>query len=152
MCVFFDLMYRIFVFAVLYIHLIVYVLNINSEFVVVIRRNSYICMTASVYVYGYFVYIIIVFCGQSYLICSFVVLIILIVLSVFMLYIVLRLWYSVVVCVSVRRRRKCLFDITFFFKPRGVRCEIALGLRLSLYRRKSLLQLRYFYCSVFGSF
>ena len=53
---------------------------------------------------GYIVYIIIVFCGQSCLICSFVVLNILIVLSVFMVYIVLRLWYSVVVCSSVRGR------------------------------------------------
>ena len=77
-------------------------------------------MTASVYVYGYIVYIIIVFCGQSCWICSFVVLIILIVLSVFMVYIVLRLGYSVVDCESVRRRRKRLFDIIFFLPtPRG---------------------------------
>ena len=65
------------------------------------------------YMVTLYIYII-VFCGQSCLICSFVVLIILIVSSVFMVYIVLRLWYSVVVCLSVRGRRKCLFDITFF--------------------------------------
>jgi len=31
-------------------------------------------------------------------------------------------------------------------------CEIAIGLRPSLYRRKPLVQLCYFYRSVFGSF
>jgi len=61
MGVFFYLMYCIFVFAELYIHLIVYVLNINSEFVVVFRRNSYSSMTASVYMYGYIVYILLYF-------------------------------------------------------------------------------------------
>ena len=52
-----------------------------------------------------------IICGIDY---------ILIVLSVFMVYVVLRLWYSVVVCSSVCGRRKCLFDITFFLQtPRG---------------------------------
>ena len=36
----FDVLY--FVFAELYIHLIVYVLTINSEFVIMFRTNSYI--------------------------------------------------------------------------------------------------------------
>jgi len=109
-------------------------------------------MITSIYMCGYIV------CILSYFVDSHVWFeyslywFILIVLSVFIVYIVLRLWYSVVDCSSVCRRRKCLFDITFFLQPQGGRCEIALGLRPSFKRRKPLCRCAIIVGAVFGDF